>query len=310
MLADILKHYKLSGDFSRVGFYQSKELTRIEENLKEHIRLGYFTALTGSVGAGKTTLVRKMIEELKKARMVVSESMSMEKERVNLTSLVNALYMDFGEKAEKERESRDRKLFQLIEKHSRRVVLFVDDAHNLPNKTLFGLKALVEKGLCVVLVGHPRLAFNLKRGVMEEIGLRCECLELQGLAGETSSYLKWLIEEAKGEIEIFSSEAQDEIEQLCRTPLQVQRIAWEAIKQGYLEGEKQISRETILNVIMPDFRDLRTELRRKGYTARDLAYDHGYSTAQVNRFLEGKLAVDDPAGKTLSVFLKALGIGQ
>ena len=56
--------------------------------------------------------------------------------------------------------------------------------------------------------------------------------------------------------------------------MQVQRIAWEAIKQGYQEGEKQISSETILNVIMPDFRDLRTELRRKGYTARDLAYGY------------------------------------
>ena len=108
---------------------------------------------------------------------------------------------------DKERESRDRKLFQLIEKSGRRVVLFVDDAHNLPNKTLFGLKALVEKGLCVVLVGHPRLAFNLKRGLMEEIGMRCECLELQGLTGEVGSYLQWLIEEAKGKIEIFSPEA-------------------------------------------------------------------------------------------------------
>jgi hypothetical protein len=29
--------------------------------------------------------------------------------------------------------------------------------------------------------------------------------------------------------------------------MQVQRIAWEAIKQGYQEGEKQTSRETILN---------------------------------------------------------------
>ena len=36
--------------------------------------------------------------------------------------------------------------------------------------------------------------------------------------------------------------------------MQVQRIDLEAIKQGYQEGEKQISRETILNVIMPDFR--------------------------------------------------------
>jgi type II secretory pathway predicted ATPase ExeA len=50
----------------------------------------------------------------------------------------------------------------------------------------------------------------------------------------------------QGKIEIFSPEAREEIEQLCRTPLQVQRICWEAIKQGYQEGEKQISRDTIL----------------------------------------------------------------
>jgi hypothetical protein len=78
---------------------------------------------------------------------------------------------------------------------------------------------------------------------------------------------------------------------------QVQRIAWEAIKQGYEEGEKQISCETIQDVIAPDFRDIRTELKRLGYTARDIAYDYGYSTKQVNRFLDGKLPADDPAGR-------------
>ena len=49
---------------------------------------------------------------------------------------------------------------------------------------------------------------------------------------------------------------------------------------------------------------------RKGYTARDLANDYGYNTTQVNRFLDGKLPADDPAGKTLSVFLKTMGIGR
>jgi hypothetical protein len=62
--------------------------------------------------------------------------------------------------------------------------------------------------------------------------------------------------------------------------MQVQRIAWEAIKQGCQEGEKRISRETILNVIMPDFRDLQTELRSKGYTARNLVY--GYVSLKVS----------------------------
>jgi type II secretory pathway predicted ATPase ExeA len=311
VLAEILRHYKLTGDLGHVGLYESKELVRVEENLKEHIRLGHFVAVTGSVGVGKTTLIRKVSLDLKKSKAaMVSESMTIEKERINLTSLVQALFIDFGEKPEKDRESRDRKLFQLIEKSNRRVVLFVDDAHGVPPKTLFGLKALVERGLCVVLAGHPRLGFNLARGQMEEIGMRCERLEIRGLAGEVGPYLEWLIKQAGGEIDIFSPEAQEEMVQLCRTPLQVQRVVWEAIKQGYEEGEKQVSRETIQNVIAPDFRDLRTELKRLGYTVRDIANDYGYQTTQVNRFLDGKLPADDPTSRQLAVFLKSLGVRQ
>ena len=93
--------------------------------------------------------------------------------------------------------------------------------------------------------------------------------------------------------------------QLCRTPLQVQRIAWEAIKRGYEEGEKQISRETILSVIAPDFRDIRTELKRLGYTVRDIAYDYSVNAKQVNRFLDGKLPADDPVTRQIAVFLNA-----
>src|SRR5207248_9505991 len=66
---------------------------------------------------------------------------------------------------DRDRESRDRKLLQLIEKCPRQVVFFIDDAHKLPPPTLTGLKTLVEKKLCVVLIGHPRLGFTLARGI-------------------------------------------------------------------------------------------------------------------------------------------------
>src|SRR6266511_2603525 len=52
--------------------------------------------------------------------------------------------------------------------------------------------------------------FALARGQMEEIGMRCERLEIRGLAGEVGSYLEWLIKQAGGKIEIFSPEAQEE----------------------------------------------------------------------------------------------------
>ena len=70
--------------------------------------------------------------------------------------------MDFGEKPDRDRESRDRKLLQLIEKCPRQVVFFIDDAHKLPPPTLTGLKTLVEKKLCVVLIGHPRLGYTVR----------------------------------------------------------------------------------------------------------------------------------------------------
>jgi type II secretory pathway predicted ATPase ExeA len=310
VLTDILKTYKLSGDLSRAGFYASKELSRVEENLMELIRLGHFVALTGPVGVGKTTLIHKVKGDLQKSKAVlVSESQALEKEKVTIALIVKALFMDFGEKPDHDRESRDRKLFQLIEKSSRQVVFFVDDAHHLQAQTLAGLKGLVEKKLCVVLIGHPRLGFKLARGLMEEIGLRCEHIEMRGLAGEVEPYLAWLLAQAGGSVGLFTDEAREEMALICRTPLQVQRIAWEAIKQGFEEGEKQISRETILNVIAPDFRDIRTELKRMGYTARDIAYDYGYNATQVNRFLDGKLPADDPAARQMAVFLKAVGLG-
>ena len=151
MLTDILKTYKLNGDFSRTGFYASKEVGRLEENLVEPMRLGHFVALTGPVGAGKTTLIQKVKGEVQKSKaMVVSESQALEKEKVTIALLVNALFMDFGEKPDRDRESRDRKLFQLIEKSPWPVVFVIDDAHRLPAQTLAGLKGLVEKKLGVV----------------------------------------------------------------------------------------------------------------------------------------------------------------
>jgi ABC-type branched-subunit amino acid transport system ATPase component len=110
VLTDILKTYKLTSDFSRTGFYASKEVGRLEENLVEHMRLGHFVALTGPVGVGKTTLIHKVKGEVQKSKaMLISESQALEKEKVTIALIVHALFMDFGEKPDRDRESRDRK---------------------------------------------------------------------------------------------------------------------------------------------------------------------------------------------------------
>jgi putative ribosome biogenesis GTPase RsgA len=104
-----LKTYKLNSDFSRTGFYASKEVGRLEENLVEHMRLGHFVVLTGPVGVRKTTLINNVKGEVQKSRtMLISESQALEKEKVTIALIVHALLMDFGEKPDRDRESRDR----------------------------------------------------------------------------------------------------------------------------------------------------------------------------------------------------------
>jgi hypothetical protein len=66
-------------------------------------------------------------------------------------------------------ERRERALVELIRKRDKPIVLFIDDAHDLHNQTLLGLKRLIElvrrRGgrLSVVLAGHPKLKNDLRR---------------------------------------------------------------------------------------------------------------------------------------------------
>src|SRR3546814_17082089 len=65
-----------------------------------------------------------------------------------------------------------------MRKGQRPVVLVVDEAHDLPHKTLTGLKRLMEVVadagvlLSVLLVGHPRPRNDLRRPQTEAIGYR------------------------------------------------------------------------------------------------------------------------------------------
>jgi len=147
----MLKTDKLTSDFSRTGCYASKAWGRLEENLVEPMRLGHFVALTGPVGVGKTTRIHKVKGEGQKSTAIlISESQALEKEKVTIARIGHALFMDCGEKPGRDRERRDRKRFQLIEKSPRPVVWCIDDAHRLQAQTLAGLKGLVEQQLGVV----------------------------------------------------------------------------------------------------------------------------------------------------------------
>ena len=80
------------------------------------------------------------------------------------------------------------------------MALFIDEAHDLHNNTLVGLKRLMEVvtdaggSLSIVLSGHPKLKNDLQRPTMEEIGYRTTIITFEGIAGQQRPYIAWLLE--------------------------------------------------------------------------------------------------------------------
>jgi len=111
--------------------------------MKVAIQAGRLVALSGLVGAGKTVLAYRLQEELaREGKVLVAKSLSVDKERVTLQTLMTALFYDLSPEEEpwipSQGERRERELRNLIRKGRKPVALFVDEAHDLHPKTLRG----------------------------------------------------------------------------------------------------------------------------------------------------------------------------
>ena len=163
------------------------------KELKIAAQSGSLVALTGIVGCGKTTTLCHLFTVLaKENKILVSKSLSVDKNRATLATLIAALFYDLATDDKEVKipalgEKRERELRDLIKKGKKPVVLFVDEAHDLHPSTLTGLKRLIEViddgggTLTVLLAGHPKLKNDLRRPTMEEIGYRSVVFTLEGM---------------------------------------------------------------------------------------------------------------------------------
>ena len=64
MLSDVRNHYGLARDFGQAGYFETEHSEQIVSELKLEIKAGKLVALSGSVGCGKTTMLRRIQEAL------------------------------------------------------------------------------------------------------------------------------------------------------------------------------------------------------------------------------------------------------
>jgi type II secretory pathway predicted ATPase ExeA len=304
MLTEVMEHFGLVKEFRKAGYYETEHQKQMFKEIKAAIHSGKLVAITGIIGCGKTTTLRRLFDVLdKEGKILVSKSLSVDKDRATLSTLIAALFYDLS--ADKEvkiptaGEKRERELRELVKKGKKPVALFVDEAHDLHSSTLTGLKRLIEVvedgggTLSVVLAGHPKLKNDLRRPTMEEIGYRATVFTFDGITGSQREYIKWLIQECvqpETEIsEILELEAIELLAARLRTPLQIEQHLTLAFEAAYLFGEKPVTTAIVGSVLSKQIDDLEPTLTRHGYDVRSLAEQFNAKQSEIKSLFRGQL---------------------
>ena len=321
MLTEVMDFYGLKRDFHAAGYYETAHHRQITTDIRNSIYAGRLIAVTGIVGSGKTVLRQRLQAELvKEGRVIVAESLSVDKDRATLHSLISALFYDLSKekdlKIPTQGERRERDLQQLFRKGRKTVVLFVDEAHDLHAKTLRGLKRLREVieadngTLSIVLFGHPKLMNDLRRPTMEEIGNRSAKFAFEGIGDNRRDYIDWLLKAcAKDDIEpadMIEQAAADLLAKKLRTPLQIDQYLTRAFEESFKSGEKPVTADAIEAVLSPQLDDLEPKLMRNGYDVRSLADRFHTKPAEIKQYLAGTL--DQTRTRELNDLMLAAGI--
>jgi len=260
MRIEVMQHYGLTRPLSQADYLETDHHKQIIKDIHGAIMEGRLIAVCGVVGSGKTVALRHLQQQLaEEGRVIVSKSLSLEKRSIKLSTLITALFFDLSPdkpvRIPTQGQKRERELRELVKKHKRPVVLFVDEAHDLHSHTLTELKRLmdvIEDGggrLSVVLAGHPKLKNGLRRPTMDEFGHRTEIFTLDGITGSQRQYIHWLLAnctdgKAKPD-SILTEDAIDLLAAKLRTPLQVQMHIALALEAGYRTGGSPVTTDLV-----------------------------------------------------------------
>jgi general secretion pathway protein A len=222
-----------------------------------------FIAITGEVGTGKTTLLRKLMLSLDRTIQTVLVFNT----DVTFNELLRVISRDLGlPTAGKDRlglvEELNDYLIEQLE-HGRTVCLLIDEVQHLSDESLEGLRLLSnletdrQKLLQIVLMGQPEIQAKLDqphlRQLKQRIAIRSELSPLRD--EEVGSYINFRLQVAGcGNPELFHSDAVEKIALYSKgIPRLINVICDNALVIAFAASEKNVSADVIGEVV----RDLR-----------------------------------------------------
>ena len=304
MIHDVKEFFGLEKEFRNAGFFETDSYKLIFQDVVSAVKEGYLIAITGIVGSGKTITARRVRKDLqKKNEVLVSTNLTVDKHRVNLGTLMFALFSDLiidkNDTIPTKLEFRERQLMELIKRRKKPVALFIDEAHDLHHKTLVGLKRLQEvvqeadSLLSIILVGHPKLSIDLNRPAMEEIGGHIVILQMEGIQGFEEQYIRWLLQQCLSKdvkaTDVFTENAIIYMAEKFSTPLQINHYAWSSLVKAYQIGQKPVGLDTLQEIISNDLNGVEANMKRYGYDIKAICETVDARPAEIRAYFKGRL---------------------
>lgn len=236
-----------------------------------------FVVVTGEIGAGKTTLINKLVAELPRDVLVAKIFQT----QLNETEFLQAVLTEFG--AERFGTGKVELLNQINDflidmyRQNRRVLLIIDEAQNLSDKVLeevrllSGLETNKDKLLSIILAGQPELAQVVDSPRFEQLAQRVRLrFHLGALSlSETKEYIRHRLRVAgAGEREIVADDAFPLIyEYTGGIPRLINSMCDMALLTAYVD-ERQVVDEDVIRASSDElgwvpFRDRPTQRARR-----------------------------------------------
>ncbi|HXM34235.1 MAG TPA: AAA family ATPase, partial [Pyrinomonadaceae bacterium] len=217
-----------------------------------------FVALIAEPGMGKTTLLNKLMEELRDSARVIFLFQT----QCNSSELLRYLLTELGiEHDGMDIVAMHRALSQVLFDEmlqGRRFVLIVDEAQNLQDTVLETIRLLSDyetthsKLIQIVLAGQPQLVDTLMRPGLVQLRQRIAVVaNLEPLdAAETAEYIEHRLRAAgSGETHIFTPDAMALIAERSEgIPRCINNICFNAMLAGYLQRQTIIDSEVVKRV--------------------------------------------------------------
>lgn len=218
-----------------------------------------FVVITGEIGSGKTILINFFLRKLKENIQVgvINHTMIQPRQLIKMICQEFELSIDGKDKAEMLEVFYNFLLKQFAEK--KRVALIIDEAQNLPDKTLEEIRLLSnlesEKNhlLQVLLVGQPELKHKLQKKGLEQFIQRVTVYyHLNGLnQDEADQYIRHRLKVAGSKnMDIFDKEAVEAVSMYSRgIPRLINALCDTALVHGFADELKTIDKNTIEEVV-------------------------------------------------------------